>query len=96
MDKLVDLFAALDLGPVQGVPANTANLQSIINTVLGVAGAIAVLIIVVAGFRFITSQGNANEVATARNAILYASVGLVVIITAFAIVNFVVVGVGSG
>ncbi len=96
MDKLAGFFAALDLGPVQGVPANTDSLQSIINTVLGVMGAVAVLIIVVAGFRFITSQGGSNEVATARNAVLYASVGLVVIITAFAIVNFVVMGVGSG
>lgn len=94
MEWLPSFFAALDLSPVQGASADTAALQRIINTVLSIMGAVAALIIVIAGFRFITSQGSPNEVATARNAILYASIGLVVIIVAFAIVNFVVMGVG--
>jgi len=50
-------------------------------------------IIVLAGFRYIISQGNPNEVATAKNAIIYSLVGLVVIMFAFAIVNFVLEGV---
>jgi hypothetical protein len=57
-------------------------------------GAAAVLIIVLAGFRYILSQGSPNEIATARNAIIYSSVGLVVIMFAFAIVNFVITGLG--
>ncbi len=88
------IFAQLNLTPVQGADADTAHLKTIINTVLGVAGAIAVLIIVLAGFRYIISQGSPNEVATSRNAIIYAMVGLVVMIAAFAIVNFVILGVG--
>jgi uncharacterized membrane protein len=94
MKSLYHLFAQLDLRPVQGATADSAHLMNIVNTILGVAGAIAVLIIVLAGFRYIISQGNPNELTTARNAILYASVGLVVIVAAFAIVNFVVLGVG--
>ena len=70
------------------------KLRVILNIVLAVMGAIAVLIIVLAGFRYILSQGNPNEVTTAKNAIIYALVGLVVIIAAFSIVNFVVLGVG--
>jgi multisubunit Na+/H+ antiporter MnhB subunit len=62
--------------------------------VLAITGAIAVLIIVIAGFRYIVSQGNPNEVTTSRNAIIYSLVGLIVIIAAYAIVNFVVLGVG--
>jgi len=93
--KWLVLFATeLNLGPVQGVNADTPHLQTIVNVILSIMGAVAVLIIVVAGFRFMTSQGNPSEVTTARNAILYALVGLVVIIAAFAIVNFVVLGVG--
>lgn len=88
------IFSALDLGPVQGASADSAHLQTIVNTVLAIAGAIAVLIIVLAGFRYITSQGSPNEVTVAKNAIIYSLVGLVVIIAAFAIVNFVVLGVG--
>jgi uncharacterized membrane protein YvbJ len=72
----------------------TGRLQIIVNTVLAITGAIAVLIIVIAGFRYIVSQGSPNEVATARNAIIYALIGLVVIMFAFAIVNFAIEGLG--
>lgn len=95
MNWLHRFFATLvDLSPVQGAAANTAHLQTIINTILSIMGATAVLTIVIAGFRYIVSQGSPNETAAARNAILYASIGLVVIIAAFAIVNFVVLGFG--
>lgn len=70
------------------------RLQVILNIVLAITGAIAVLIIVLAGFRYIISQGDPNTVATARNAIIYSLVGLVVIMFAFAIVNFVLEGLG--
>ena len=70
------------------------RLQTMLNVVLAVTGAIAVLIIVLAGFRYIVSQGNPSEVAQARNAIIYALIGLVVIMFAFAIVNFVLEGLG--
>lgn len=94
MNWIYSIFANLDLGPVQGSNADSAHLQTIVNTVLAITGAIAVLIIVVAGFRYIASQGNPNEVTTSKNAIIYSLIGLVVIIAAFAIVNFVVLGVG--
>lgn len=70
------------------------RLQEILNTVLAIAGAAAVLIIVIAGLRYIISQGDPNQVSTAKNAILYSLVGLAVVMFAFAIVNFVVVGFG--
>jgi len=91
--SIFTILAQVDLRDVPGVEADSEALQNIINTVLGVSGAAAVLIIVLAGFRYIFSQGNPNELTTARNAILYASIGLIVIIAAFAIVNFVVFGV---
>lgn len=87
-------FAGLNLDPVPKTAAGTDQLQNIVNTVLGVTGAIAVLIIVLAGFRLITSQGDPGAVTTARNAIIYSLIGLVVVMFAFAIVNFVVLGVG--
>lgn len=71
-----------------------ARALALFNTTLGVAGAIAVLIIVIAGFRYIVSQGDPSQVSTAKNAILYAIVGLIVIMFAFAIVNFVIGGLG--
>jgi hypothetical protein len=91
--RLTSFLADLDLNPIQGSSADTGHLQAIVNSVLAIAGAIAVLIVVLAGFRYIISQGNPNDVATAKNAIIYSLIGLVVIICAFAIVNFVVLGV---
>jgi len=87
------LFSLLDLRPIQGVNAGTTQLQALINAFLAASGAIAALIIVVAGVRYIFSRGDPGEVATSRNAIIYASIGLVVIISAYGIVNFVILGV---
>lgn len=93
MNWVYYIFASLDLGPVPDVQADSAHLQTIVNTVLGVTGAMAVLIVVVAGLRLIFSQGDPSVVTTSRNAIIYSLVGLLVIMFVFAIVNFVVLGV---
>jgi len=58
--------------------------------VFGVAGAIAMLIIVVSALKYVLSQGNPQETAKAKDTILYALVGLVVCALAFSIVTFVV------
>lgn len=55
-----------------------------------VAGFTAVAIIIVAGILFITSGGDSSKTTRAREAIIYASVGLVVIVIAQAIVTFIV------
>lgn len=91
--RLALYVADLNLSPIQGSTADTDHLKAVVNSVLAISGAIAVLIVVLAGFRYIISQGNPNDVATAKNAIIYSLIGLVVIICAFAIVNFVVLGV---
>lgn len=65
------------------------TLTVIINVVVGVVGFIAVVMIVLGGISFATSQGDTSKVAKARNTILYGVVGLVVALLAYAIVNFV-------
>jgi hypothetical protein len=71
-------------------PHDTSNgLRTIINIILLIMGAVAVLIITISGFRYIISRGNPQEVAKAKDGILYAVIGLVVIILAFIIVGFV-------
>lgn len=73
---------------------NTGDLKTIfttiVNILLFIIGAVAVIMIIVGAFRFVTSAGNSSSVTAAKNTILYAVVGLVVAILAFAIVNFVV------
>ncbi len=68
--------------------------KTIINVLLFVVGAIAVIVIIVSGIRYATSGGNATNVTAAKNTLLYAVIGLVVAIFAWAIVNW-VFGVAS-
>lgn len=70
--------------------AFTNLLESIINILLFIIGAIAVIMIIIGGIKYTTSNGDQAQVTSAKNTILYAIVGLVVAIMAYAIVNFVV------
>jgi hypothetical protein len=70
--------------------AKTDNLTSILNVVFGILGAISVLVITIAGIQFMTSGGEPQKVANAKNTIIYALVGLAVAIFAAVIVNFVI------
>lgn len=64
-------------------------LNVVINVIVGVVGFIAVVMIIIGGIGFVTSQGDAAKTTKARNTVLYGVVGLVVALLAFAIVNFV-------
>lgn len=70
--------------------ASNGTLQLILQIVFGIAGSIALLVITIAGFRYVVSRGDPNAVAQAKNAILYAIIGLLVAIAAFSIVTFVI------
>ncbi len=65
-------------------------LQNGLNLAYFIAGAIAVIMIIVAGIMFATSAGNAKSVTTAKNMILFSVVGIIVILSAWAITNFVI------
>ena len=77
-----------------GVPEiNPDNLlRNIINFVYYIAGIVAVIVIIVAGIMYSTSLGDSGRITRAKNMILYSVIGLVVIIAAFAITNFVMAG----
>jgi type IV secretory pathway VirB2 component (pilin) len=65
------------------------GLSHIIGTLLQVAGAVAVVIIIIGGITYVTSNGDAARVKQAKDTILYAVIGLIVAILAYAIVNYV-------
>jgi hypothetical protein len=77
---------------VTEIPALSADaiLSSVLNTVYLVAGVVAVIVIIIAGYMYVTSNGDSAVVVKAKNAITYAVVGLVFIVLAFAITWFVV------
>lgn len=63
---------------------------TVTNTMLFIVGAISVIMVVVGGLRYVVSGGNATNISTAKNTILYAIIGLVISILAYAIINFVI------
>ncbi len=66
---------------------NTVNL--IINIFSWVVGVVSVIMIIWGGFKYITSGGDAGSVTSAKNTILYAIVGLIIVALAQVIVKFV-------
>ena len=65
-------------------------IQTAINIISIVVAVIAVIMIIIGGFKYITSNGDSGAVSGAKNTILYAVVGLVVVALAQVIVRFVV------
>ena len=68
----------------------SSQIETALMTVYMVAGIVSVIIIVLGGIRYTSSNGDPSSIKAAKDTILYAVVGLVVAIFAFAIVNFVV------
>lgn len=78
-----------DLGvPVQGKDED-ALLVTLLNLVYLIAGVAAVISIIMGGFWYVTSNGEADKIKRGKNAIIFASIGLVVILLAFGITGFV-------
>jgi cytochrome bd-type quinol oxidase subunit 2 len=71
----------------------TNGINNIITTVINVfsivVGVVSVIMIIVGGFRYITSGGDSSNVSSAKNTIIYAIIGLVVVALAQFIVQFV-------
>ena len=66
------------------------TLQNGLNLAYGVAGIVAVIVIIVAGVTYITSVGNPEQTSKALRMIIYAGVGLTIIILAAVITNFLI------
>jgi hypothetical protein len=76
--------------PIPATGAGNSQIHTIVNIFFGIAGAVALLVITMSGFRYVLSHGTPQQVSQARDGIIYSLIGLIVIISAFAIVNFVV------
>ena len=75
--------------------------QQITNIMLFIIGVLSVIMLIIGGLRYVISGGNKDAVTSAKNTILYAIVGLIVALLAYAAINFVINvftpgGYGSG
>src|SRR5581483_11907527 len=72
------------------------TITSIVNVLTVVVGVAAVIMIIVAGLRYVASAGNPEGAKNARNTILYAVIGLVIVAVAQLIVHFVINKTSTG
>ncbi len=68
----------------------TDTVGKLINVFLGLLGIIFLILVIYAGFLWMTAGGDDKKVATAKNILISAVVGLVVLLSAYAISNFVI------
>jgi phage shock protein PspC (stress-responsive transcriptional regulator) len=80
-------FSDVGLGKTTNLKRTIAN---IINIALGFLGVIAVVIIIYAGFKWMTAGGNEESVSAARKMLVQAIAGLVIIFLAWGIAAFVI------
>jgi cytochrome bd-type quinol oxidase subunit 2 len=93
-------FAAAEIPGITPVtPSNDMSIANLLSTIitwiLGLSGAIAVLFLILGGLQYITSSGNKDKAEQAKQTILYAVIGLIVIALSFVIVAFVSQNVGK-
>ncbi|HSX17871.1 MAG TPA: pilin [Candidatus Saccharimonadales bacterium] len=83
--------AAAGQGCTAAAPTGSLDktLDAIINILSTVVGIVAVIMLVIGAFRYITSGGNDQAVASAKKTIIYALIGLVIVALAETIVKFV-------
>ncbi len=84
----------------EGTDEAVASVNGIMTTVINifslVVGVVSVIMIIVGGLKYITSGGDSGNVTGAKNTILYAIIGLVIVALAQIIVKFVLAKVSTG
>jgi len=96
------LCLGINLGDSEKCPTNSeADLEDpdstiqrlskdVVDVLSLIVGVVSVIMIIIGGLRYITSSGDSGNVTNAKNTILYAVVGLIIVILAQVIVSFIV------
>ena len=92
MNMFEYVAAKIPAGDGTGIPKVGASnaVTDVLNIAYTAAGIVAVIVIIVSAIFYVISQGDASKIKRAKDGILYAVVGLVVIMLAFTITNFVI------
>lgn len=75
------------------------TVMGVVKTIVGilswVIGVVAVIMVMISGFKYITSGGDSNGVSSAKNTLIYAIVGLIIVVLAQFLVHFVLNNIGA-
>jgi hypothetical protein len=67
----------------------SAVIVRIIEAILGLVTIVAAIFLIIGGFKYITASGNPEQIETAKKTILYAVIGLVIILLSYAITRYI-------
>lgn len=70
------------------------SIGSILSVVYTVIGIVAVVMIILGGVNYAMSQGDPGKVKKGKDTIMYGIIGLIIVLLAFAITNFVLTNIG--
>lgn len=94
--KCPDGQVCLD-NPLTGAPTSIPPQEfigRIIKAILGIVGSLALVMFVYGGFNWMTAAGNAEKVEKGKQILVWATIGLIVIFTSYALVKFVFTSLG--
>lgn len=80
----------IDLNPLPQPQTDQNEVKTVIQIVIAIIGALALLFIVISGLRYVISSGDPQDTAKAKSGIIYALAGLVLALSAEAIVTWVI------
>ncbi len=93
-----DISGGVKAGADCAAPSNSPNAPlfgpdgvfvTVTNILIFIIGAIAVIMLIIGGIRYVLSQGDQSAITSAKNTILYAIIGIVVAMLAYGAVNFI-------
>lgn len=99
VDSVCDTSASDEIKAAAGCPGYGTGddlpnvIVNILDAIIGIAGLISVIWIIIGGVSYMTSSGDPSKTKKARDTVLYACIGLIVCVLAFVIVNFVILEV---
>ena len=83
----------------EGMPAELIGVDGVFtnlsNIILGIVGALSVIMLIWGGLRYIISGGDSKKITDAKNTILYAIIGLAIAFLSYAIIRFVLNALGA-
>ena len=88
-DASDEVQAGFEAAGGTGSESLTSIVGTVINTMLFIVGILSVIMIIYAGIRYVTAHGDSKQVGDAKNTLIYAIVGLIISIVAYALVNWV-------
>ena len=89
----VSALSECNVEKTEGEKSLMSNVNMLINVFTSVMGFLAVVMIIYGGFMLLTAQGDPARIKRGKDVVLYSVIGLILVMLAYAIVNFVMTNV---